>query len=73
MNVISHENTFRTLTLALPEVCAMPSMAVFYSSMVSCFPIMSVRYFLNDFGKVTLSPVIIGITFFLRSTFAVIF
>jgi hypothetical protein len=31
------------------SVCAVPSMAVFCSSLISCFPGTLLRYFLNDF------------------------
>jgi len=35
-------NTFRSM-------CAVPNMAVFWSSLTSCFPGMLLTYFLNDF------------------------
>jgi hypothetical protein len=44
-------------------VCAVPSVAVFCGSLVSCFPGMLLRYFLNDFGMVHVAPIITGITF----------
>lgn len=40
-------------------------MALFFSSVMSCFPGMSIRHFLNDFETVPLYPIIIGITFVL--------
>jgi len=43
-------------TLALTEVCAVPSMAVFCSSLMSCFPGMLVRYFVGDSEMVPVSP-----------------
>jgi hypothetical protein len=31
--------------------------------LISCFPVMLLRYFLNDFEMVTVVPIIPGITF----------
>jgi len=31
------------------SICAVPNMAVFWSSLTSCFPGMLLTYFLNDF------------------------
>ena len=45
------------------SVCAVPNMAVFCSSLISCFPGMLLRYFLNDFEMVPVAPIITGITF----------
>ena len=44
-------------------MCAVPNMAVFCSSLTSCFPGMMLMYFLNDFETVPVAPVITGITF----------
>ena len=44
-------------------VCAVPSMAVFCTSLISCFPVMLLMYFLNDFEMVPVVPIITGITF----------
>ena len=54
-------------------MCAVPNMAVFLSSMISCFPGLLLRYFLNDFEMVPVAPIIIviiitGITSVLYST-----
>ena len=49
-------STFRSM-------CAVPNMAVFCSSLTSCFPGMLVTYFLNDFEIVPVAPIIAGITF----------
>ena len=38
-------------------------MAVFCSSLISCFPGTLLMYFLNDFGIVSIVPIITGITF----------
>ena len=49
-------STFRSM-------CAVPNMAVFCSSLTSCFPGMLLTYFLNDFEIVPVAPVITRITF----------
>ena len=49
-------STFRSM-------CALPNMAVFCSSLTSCFPGMLLTYFLNVFEIVPVSPIITGITF----------
>ena len=49
-------STFRSM-------CAVPNMAVFRSSLISCFPGMLLTYFLNDFEIVPVAPIITGITF----------
>ena len=46
------------------SMCAVPNMAVFYSSLNSCFPGMLLTYLLNDFEIVTVAPMITGITFY---------
>ena len=45
------------------SVCAVPNMAVFCSSLTSCFTHMLLAYFLNDFETVPVAPIITGITF----------
>ena len=45
------------------SMCAVPNMAVFCSSLISCFPVMLLRYFLKDFQMVPVAPIISGITF----------
>jgi len=45
------------------RMCAVPSMAVFCSSLTSWFPGMLLTYFLNDFEIVPVAPIITGITF----------
>ena len=47
-----HISTFRSR-------CAVPNMAVFWSSLTSCFPGMLLTYFLNDFEIVPVAPIII--------------
>ena len=49
-------STFRSM-------CAVPNMAVFCSSLTSCFPSMLLTYFLNDTEIVPVGPIITGITF----------
>jgi len=44
-------------------VCAVPNMAIFCSSLTSCFPGMLLTYFLNDFEIVPVALVITGVTF----------
>jgi len=44
-------------------LCAVPNMAVFYSSLISCFPGMLLRYCPNDFETVLVAPIITGIRF----------
>ena len=45
------------------NMCAVPNVAVFCSSLTSCFPGMLLTYFLNDFKIVPFVPIITGITF----------
>ena len=52
----SYISTFRSM-------CAVPNMAVFCSSLTSCFPGMLLTYFLNDFEIVPFAPIVTGITF----------
>jgi len=49
-------STFRSM-------CAVPNMAVFCSSLTSCFPGMLLTCFMNDFEIVPVAPNITGITF----------
>jgi len=44
------------------SMCAVPSMAVFCSSLTSWFPGMSLTYFLNYFETIPVAPIITGIT-----------
>ena len=45
------------------SVCAVPNMAVLCSSLISCFPGMLLRYFLNDFEIVPVAPTTFVFTF----------
>ena len=47
------------------SMCAVPNMAVSWSSLTSCFTVMLLTYLLNDFEIVPVAPVITGITFVL--------
>ena len=47
----------------LRSMCAVPNMAVFWSSLTSCLPGMLLTYFRNDFETVPVAPIITGITF----------
>ena len=44
------------------DLCALPNMAVFCSSLIVCLPDMLLRYFLNDFDMVPFAPVTTGIS-----------
>jgi len=54
---------FCTFTLAQSVCNAVPNMAVFSTSVISCLPGMLVRYCLSDSEMVTVTPFITGITF----------
>ena len=41
------------------SVCAVPNMAVFCSFLTSCFPVMLLGYFLNDFEMVSVFIIVI--------------
>ena len=43
-------------------MCAVPNIAVFCSSLTSCFPGMLLTYFLNDFEIVPIAPIVTRIT-----------
>ena len=45
------------------SVCAVPNMAVFCSSLTSCFPGMLLTYFLNDFEIVPVAPILLLLLF----------
>jgi hypothetical protein len=45
------------------SIGAVPNVAVFCSSLISCFPVMLRRYFQNDYEMVPVAFVITGITF----------
>jgi len=43
------------------SMCAVADMAVFCSSLISCFLVMLLRYCLSDFEMVPVAPIITGI------------
>jgi hypothetical protein len=43
------------------SVCAVPNMADFCSALISCFPVMLLRYFLNNFEIVPVHSIVTGI------------
>ena len=53
------------------SICAVPNMAVFCSSLTSCFPDMLFTYFLNDFEIVPVALLLLVSPLFLHSTCAV--
>ena len=66
MVIISLDLVFNLLYFYIStfrSMCAVPNMAVFCSSLTSCFPGMLLTYFLNDSEIVPVSPIITGITF----------
>jgi len=62
-NVISPVKCFLYIYISTSRsLCAVHNMA-FFSSLISCFPIMFLRYCLSDFEVVPFTPVTTGITF----------
>ena len=53
------------------SMCAVPNMAVFCSSLTSCFPGMLLTYFLNDFKIVPVLLLLLVSPLFLHSTCAI--
>ena len=63
ISLVSVLNLLYLYSSTFRSVCAVPNMAVFCSSLTSCFPGMLLTYFLNDFEIVPVAPIITGITF----------
>jgi len=63
ISVVSVLNLLYFYISTLRSMCAVPNMAVFWSSLTSWFPGMLLTYFLNDFEIVPVSTIITGITF----------
>ena len=63
ISLVSVLNLFYFYISTFRSVCAVPNMAVFCSSLTSCFPGILLTYFLNDFEIVPIAPIITGITF----------
>ena len=73
MSLVSVLNLLYFYISTFRSMCAVPNMTVFWSSFTSCFPDMLLKYFLNDFEKVPVAPVIYYLVshLFLQSTWAV--
>ena len=63
ISLVSLLNLLYFYIITSRSMCAVPNMAVFCSSLTSCFPGMFLMYFLNDFEIVPVAPIITGITF----------
>ena len=63
ISLISMLNLLYFYISTFRSMCAVPNMAVFCSSLPSCFSAMLLAYFLNDFEIVPVAPIITGITF----------
>ena len=63
VSVVSVLNLMYFYISTFRSMCAVPNMAVFCSSLTSCFPGMLLTYFLNDYEVVPVAPIITGITF----------
>jgi len=63
ISLVSVLNLLYFYISASRSMCAVPNMAVFWSSLTSCFPGMLLTYFLNDFEIVPVAPIITGVTF----------
>ena len=63
ISLVSVLNVLYFYVSTFRNMCAVPNMAVFCSSLTSCFPGMLLTYFLKDFEIVPVAPIITGITF----------
>ena len=63
ISLVSVLNLFDFYISTFRSTCAVTNMAVFWSSLTSCFPGMLLMYFLNYFERVPVAPIITGITF----------
>ena len=63
ISLVSVLNLLYFYTSTFRSMCAVPNMAVFCSSLTSCFPVMLLTYFLNDFEIVPVAAIITGIAF----------
>ena len=61
--LLSMLNVFYYNISTFRSMCAVQNMAVFCIPLISCFPGTLLRYFLNDFEMVPVTPIITGITF----------
>ena len=63
ISLVSVLNLLYFYVSTLWSMCAVPNMAVFWSSLTSCLPGMLLTYFLNVFEIVPVACIITGITF----------
>ena len=64
ISLVSMLNLLYFYVSTFRSMCAVPNMAVYCSSLTSsCFPVMLLTYFLNDFKIVPVAPIATGITF----------
>jgi len=63
ISLVSVLNLLHFYISTFRSVCVVPNMAVFCSSLTSCFPGMLLTYFLKDFEIVPVVRIITGITF----------
>ena len=63
ISLVSVLNLLHFYISTFRSMCAVPNMAVFWSSLTSCFPGMLLTYFLSDFEIVPVAPIITDITF----------
>jgi len=63
MSLVSVFNLLYLYISTFRSMCAVPNMAVFWSSLTSRFPGMLLAYFLNDFEVVPVAAINTGITF----------
>jgi len=64
ISLVSVLNLLHFYISTFRSMYALPNMAVFWSSLTSCFPGVLLTYFLNDFEIVPVSPITIIIEFF---------
>jgi len=63
ISLVSVLNLLNFYISTFRSMCAVPNMAVFCSSLTSCFPGVLLTYFPSDFEIVSGAPIITGITF----------
>ena len=63
VSLVSMLNLLYFYVSTFRSICAVPNIAVFCSSLTSCFLGMLLMYFLNDFEIVPFATIITGITF----------
>ena len=71
ISLVSVLNRLYVYISTFRSMCAVPNMAVFCSSLTSCFPSMLLTYFLNDFEIVPVALLLLVSPLFLHSTCAV--